>query len=115
ILMSIVVHSFNGFTLIALSNAVSENTVSKHYYFFTIQISNTSGIIPVFPGGVGLRDVITQKILSSAKVDKINATMIPICFTLVFTFWSFIGALFFIFGKLKKPEDENTGENVIEE
>lgn len=67
-----------------------------------ITIGNIAGLIPLFPSGVGGRDLVIVAFLISAGVDQGVACSAQLIYTAILLAWTLLGGLFFIFDKNKK-------------
>lgn len=87
-----------------------------HYSFFdvivAVLIGNIAGLIPISPGGVGIRDLVTITILVAGGVAAGDAKIVQLLATAIMIVFSLAGGLFFIFdpGRRKKEEAKNDGE-----
>ncbi len=98
VLYSILVHLTNAFSLFAIGKALGERAMSVTQYTLATQIANATGLLPLTPGGLGMRDAV-----SSAFFKAFNATppevagSIPVVFSIIVVTWNLLGALVFIF------------------
>ncbi len=110
ILMSVVVHCLNALCLLAIGRAYHEMQVGISRYFLTMQVSNSIASIPIFPGGMGMRDYVTGKFLTSGGATDTLAGLIPLTFTLVMVCWYLTGGVVFMFGHHHAEEDDDGEE-----
>ncbi len=103
ILMSVGVHILNALTLYAVGRAVSEFKAAPRHYFLAMQVGNTVGAIPIFPNGIGGRDLVVSRFLEAAGANKNKAVAVPIFFTLVISLWSLMGGVVFVFARFRHP------------
>ena len=86
------------------------------YSFFNVivavLIGNIAGLIPLSPGGVGIRDLVTITILAAGGVPAGDAKTVQLLATAIMIVFSLAGGLFFIFdpGRRKKEEEESDGQ-----
>ena len=101
ILISMAVHVCLSFSLYFIGQGFHETKVSINHYFLSTQVANVVGAIPVTPSGIGSRDVAFKLFLEHGGADLEKAGIIPVFYTIILSFWSLIGGLFFIFLKRK--------------
>ncbi len=65
---------------------------------------NTASSIPLTPGGIGTRDMVSIAALNAGGIPLGPATAAPLLYTAIVIFTALLGSLFFIFGKLKRAE-----------
>ena len=86
------------------------------YSFFdvivAVLIGNIAGLIPLSPGGVGIRDLVTITILVAGGVEAKDAKTVQLLATAIMIVFSLAGGLFFIFdpGRRKKEEEKSDGQ-----
>ena len=68
-----------------------------------VTVGNIAGIIPLFPGGIGARDVTVLAVLSAAGMA--DCAEAQFMFTVLAVFFSLTGGLFFIFDPGRKNRD----------
>ncbi len=70
-----------------------------------VTIGNIIGLLPVFPAGVGGRDVAVVTILAAGNVIPEEAKAAMLIYTAILLFFNLLGGVFFVFDKGKvKPE-----------
>ena len=104
LLLSICIHLSLGVNLFLVGWCVGENIIRLRDYILATQIGNLIGVLPITPGGVGLRDISTALILKTQGALPEMAGVIPIVMTLIIIFWRLIGCGFFIFSNFSKSE-----------
>lgn len=62
-----------------------------------VTIGNIAGLLPIFPAGVGGRDVITVMIMISSGIPEANAQAAMLIYTAILLVFNLSGGLFFIF------------------
>ncbi|UDQ99004.1 lysylphosphatidylglycerol synthase transmembrane domain-containing protein [Lentisphaerota bacterium WC36G] len=69
-----------------------------------IILGNTAGVVPLFPGGIGLRELIVTEIFSAGDVAKNVATLTALLYLSVILLFNLMGGIFMIidFGPKKK-------------
>lgn len=82
------------------------------YSFFAVilaaTIGNIAGLIPLFPGGIGIRDLVTVTILSASSIAAGDAKAAMLLATALLLVMNLSGGLFFIFDPgRRKQEVEN--------
>ena len=96
--------------LLALQNcligkAFHEHVMTPLQYVITTQIGNITGIIPVTPGGIGLRDSVTARLFSDFGAEPADVLgLIPVCYSLDMVLWGLFGAVLLVCFKEKKRE-----------
>lgn len=68
-------------------------------------IGNIAGLLPLFPGGIGARDVVTVALLCVGGIPQASAAAAMIMSTLILICFNLTGAVFFIADR-KRPETE---------
>ena len=101
ILFSMTVHLCLSLCLYYIGQGFHETKVSINHYFLSTQVANVVGAIPITPSGIGSRDVTFKLFLEHGGADSEKAGIIPVFYTIILSFWSLIGGLFFIFLKRK--------------
>jgi uncharacterized protein (TIRG00374 family) len=104
LLLSICIHLSLGVNLFLVGWCVGESIIRLRDYILATQIGNLIGVLPITPGGVGLRDISTAMILKTQGALPEMAGVIPIVMTLIIIFWRLIGCGFFIFSNFPKSE-----------
>lgn len=67
-----------------------------------LTVGNIAGLIPIFPGGVGSRDVVAIALLSASGVSGADADASQILYTALMILTYLSGGLFFIFDPARK-------------
>ena len=80
------------------------------YGFFdvivAVTIGNILGLIPFFPGGLGIRDAAAVTLLAAANVAAADAKTAQLIYTGIILFFSLAGAVFMIFDPQRAIETE---------
>ncbi len=98
VLYSILVHLINAFSLFAIGKALGERAMSVTQYTLSMQIANATGLLPLTPGGLGMRDAVSAAFFKAFEATPPEvAGSIPVVFSIIVVSWSLIGALIFIF------------------
>ena len=63
---------------------------------FAVVIGNIAGLIPLFPGGIGIRDLVTVTILSAGMVNAGDAKTAQLLSTALMLLLNLAGGIFFI-------------------
>jgi uncharacterized membrane protein YbhN (UPF0104 family) len=105
IIISLFVHSIIATAVFAIGRGVHEEVLTYRQYFFSTQIANTAGGVPLFPGGLGGRDIVLRRYLVAAGAAEGKAAAVPITYSLVIASWAGVGALFFIATR-RRGDDE---------
>ena len=78
--ISVGIHGINGLTFYTVGKAAQEHRVQLKQYMLATQISNAIAAIPIFPAGIGARDLVMANFLSLAGALKQKAAIIPLFF-----------------------------------
>ena len=110
--LSIVIHLTVSTTVFCLGRALYETRMSYGQYALTTQLANVTGLLPVTPGGLGLRDAVTTRLFQN--FDAQPATVrgdIPLLNSLIIVFWGLVvGAIVYAcLPTLKEPAQECGG------
>ncbi len=98
VLYSILVHLINAFSLFAIGKSLGERAMSVTQYTLSMQIANATGLLPLTPGGLGMRDAVSAAFFKAFAANPPEiAGSIPVVFSIIVVSWSLIGALVFIF------------------
>jgi len=93
LLLSMTIHSLLGTALFYIGRAIGETLCSFGIYFLNTQVSNAVTVLPLTPGGLGLRDSVSAALFNS--IDGIDTALmgtIPIVYSIVYVFVSLGGA-----------------------
>ena len=71
--------------------------VSLFTVVLAVVIGNIAGLVPLFPGGVGIRDLVTVTILSAGAVAAGDAKTVQLLSTALMLILYLAGGIFFIF------------------
>ena len=71
-----------------------------------VLISNIAGLIPLSPGGIGVRDLVAIALLTSAGTPPETAGAVQLLSTGLMIVFNLSGSLFFIFDR-KRPEENH--------
>lgn len=97
LLISVVIHLTVSTTVFCLGRALLEDQMHFGQYALTTQLANVTGLIPVTPGGIGLRDAVTAQLFEHFHAEPINVRgNIPLLNSLIIVFWGLVGALIYI-------------------
>ena len=80
-----------------LGKSFHETVMTPLQYVITTQLGNVTGLIPLTPGGMGIRDAVTSYFLSSFNASPQEAmALIPVSYSLIMVFWALVGAVFMV-------------------
>jgi uncharacterized protein (TIRG00374 family) len=97
VLYSILIHLINAFCLFAIGRSLSEKAISALQYTLSMQIANATGLLPLTPGGLGMRDAVSAAFFNAFEANPPEvAGSIPVVFSIIVVSWSLIGAVVFI-------------------
>ena len=92
------------FTALALCCLLSGLQVE--YSLFTVivgmTVGNIMGMIPLFPSGVGIRDVVVVAFLVAGGISLESAGLAQLIYTAIILFYSLLGGVFFVFDNPKR-------------
>ncbi|MBR6371802.1 MAG: flippase-like domain-containing protein [Victivallales bacterium] len=107
LLMSCMVHSLLALQIYLLGKAFHEKVMSFIEYTVTAQLGNATGIIPVTPGGMGIRDTVSSALLNVFGAEPVEVlNIIPIANTLTLALWAVVGAFYLLFWKSRSQESQ---------
>ena len=96
-------HLVLGVETFLLGRTLHEHAMSLLQYLTVAPIGNASGIIPLTPGGVGVRDAVTAAFLEAFRASPPEAMgLIPVAYSMILVIWGAIGS-FLLFGKTNGP------------
>jgi len=94
--VSTVIHLCCGLCLFLLGRGLHEASLTPLQYSVTMQVANASAIVPLAPGGLGLRDTITATFLQAFRISPPEtAGTIPLAYSAVILAWALVGAAIF--------------------
>ncbi|MDD4099089.1 MAG: lysylphosphatidylglycerol synthase transmembrane domain-containing protein [Lentisphaeria bacterium] len=98
LLQSMFVHAMLGVAVFLVGRAFREQAMTLLQYMLATQVGNATGVIPLTPGGIGLREAVTAALFTAfeAQPATIVAT-IPIANTIIATVWTLVGAAAWVF------------------
>jgi uncharacterized membrane protein YbhN (UPF0104 family) len=71
-------------------------------------VGNIAGLIPLFPGGLGARDLAIVTILASSGINPEDAKAAQVVYTSLVILFALSGGIFFVFDKGRKnPNNDN--------
>ncbi len=95
--MSCLIHSLLAVQIFLLGRSLNECAMSFIEYVVTAQLGNATGIIPLTPGGMGVRDTVSSALLDVFGASPMEAlSLIPVMNTLVLVLWSLTGLFFLV-------------------
>jgi len=104
LLYSMFVHAMLGVAVFLVGRAFHEQTMTMLQYMLATQIGNATGVIPLTPGGVGLREAVTAALFTAFKAQPTTVVAtIPIVNTLIATAWALVGAAAWLFQTTPTP------------
>lgn len=96
LLYSTIIHLLCAASIMSIGRAIGENAMTAMQYNLTIQIADASGILPITPAGLGLRDSVSATFLQCFKINPpAIAGSIPVIYSLVIFAWGLLGGLAF--------------------
>ena len=107
LLVSVFIHLTVSTTVFCLGRALHEQQMTYGQYALTTQLANVTGLIPITPGGIGLRDAVTMQLFQhfGAEPSSVQGD-IPLLNSLIIVFWGLMGALIYICSPSLKASSE---------
>ncbi len=100
------VHANIVIIIMCVAKGLGVQNIKGALFFFAATLGNAAGAIPFTPSGVGTRDIIMQKLLSSIGIVEQSAA-IPIVFTLIVLLFNLSGGIFLMIQKNNNPANYN--------
>jgi uncharacterized membrane protein YbhN (UPF0104 family) len=113
--LAICVHILLGLGLYCAGRGIHEHGLRPRDYFLTAQVANSVAAIPLTPGGVGTRDMVTKEYFSALgaePADKVGT--IPVVMTLAMVAWALVGAVVFVLSPRRRQTAEPAPEPASE-
>lgn len=104
IISIILVHLNLALIIFFIALATGVNDIPFKIFVLASSIGNTVGALPVFPAGLGARDLVVQNILAAGGIKEQSA-LIPLIFSCLFITINAFGGFFFIFSNKSKISD----------
>lgn len=96
-LLSLLIHLLSAATLYCIGKALHESSMTFFQYGISTQVANASGIFPLTPGGLGMRDAVSAAFFHAFQVTPAAiAGSIPIVYSLISSLWALAGAFFLL-------------------
>lgn len=108
LVISVVIHLTVSTTVFCLGRALREGQMHFGQYALTTQLANVTGILPITPGGIGLRDAVTAQLFGHFHAEPTSVRGdIPLLNSLIIVFWGLAGAVIYACSpSLKKPAQD---------
>jgi uncharacterized protein (TIRG00374 family) len=104
IIISVFVHLFLAINVYLITLGIGEIHIKIQGIFFASILSTIMSILPITPGGIGVRDITMAYVLKTLNPEIIHFNIIPIIFTLNIVGIGLIGSIFFL---LRQIHPEN--------
>ncbi len=104
IVISVLIHVCFAMTAFLVGISVGENRLGPNGYLLGTQISNVVSMIPVTPGGIGVRDATTAIVFKALGCSQEKIGVIPVMMTLIIVLWRLAGVFSFFFYKFPKRQ-----------
>ncbi|MCH2174911.1 MAG: flippase-like domain-containing protein [Lentisphaeria bacterium] len=118
-LLSLAVHFIASLAVFSAAIGLGETQIPLKMYVASTQLGNLMGSVPIFPGGIGGRDVVISQFLlkSGTDISQTIAAGVPILYTFVISLWSVIGGIVFTTqkGNINISSDEEEAEKLLNE
>jgi uncharacterized protein (TIRG00374 family) len=94
--LSVIVHFILAAALYCIGRACSEAQMGFIHYLLSTQIGNVAALIPLTPGGIGMRDAVTAALFLAFNPQSSNIIgSIPVINSLLTLIWAAVGAAIF--------------------
>ena len=81
-----------------IGKAFHEHVMTPLQYVITTQLGNITGVLPLTPGGIGLRDTMTAKLFAFFGAEPADVLgLIPVCYSIDMVLWGLFGAALLVF------------------
>lgn len=87
-----------------------ETEFSFFAVILAVNIGNIAGLIPLFPGGIGIRDLVTVTILSASSIAAGDAKAAMLLATALMLVINLSGGIFFIFDPGRRKQEVKNGQ-----
>ncbi len=105
--LSAVVHTLLASMNYMLGKAFHETAMTPLQYIVSTQIGNVTGLFPLTPGGIGIRDAVTATFMKVFHATPEEAmALIPVAYSLTMVAWALVGALCLLFSP-SAPKSQN--------
>ena len=92
--ISSVVHTLLACMNYLLGKAFHETAMTPLQYIVSTQIGNVTGLFPLTPGGMGIRDAVTATFMKIFHATPEEAmALIPVAYSLTMVAWALVGAV----------------------
>ena len=92
--LSAIIHTLLASMNFMLGKAFHETAMTPLQYIVSTQIGNVTGLFPLTPGGIGIRDAVTATFLKIFHASPEEAmALIPIAYSLTMVAWALVGAI----------------------
>ncbi len=96
LVLSVAIHFTVSGTSLAIGRALHEQQMTAGQYILTTQLFNVTGLLPLFPGGLGLRDAVSMQLFEAFQANPPEVRgAIPLVYSLILVFWGLAGALIY--------------------
>ena len=103
LLASCCIHTMLAAMNFLFGKAFHEQVMTPLQYVITTQLGNVTGLFPLTPGGMGIRDTVTSYFLNVFGASPQEAmALIPVTYSLVFVAWAVVGAIFMVTNRAPK-------------
>ena len=97
LLVSGCIHTLLAGMNLLLGKAFHEHVMTPLQYVITTQLGNVTGLLPLTPGGLGIRDSVTSYFLNVFGASPQEAmALIPVTYSLIYVIWALVGAVFMV-------------------
>lgn len=91
--LSSAIHTLLASMNFLLGKAFHETAMTPLQYIVSTQIGNVTGLFPLTPGGIGIRDAVTATFMKIFQATPEEAmALIPVAYSLTMVAWALVGA-----------------------
>ncbi len=103
--LSAVIHTLLACMNFLLGKAFHETAMTPLQYIVSTQIGNVTGLFPLTPGGIGIRDAVTATFMKIFHATPEEAmALIPVAYSLTMVAWALVGAICLIISPSTKEK-----------
>ncbi len=100
--LSVLIHASLAIILVLIGVSIGEEGLRIGDYFLATQVSSAIAIIPLTPGGIGMRDATVALFFSALHRTSEKVGVMPVIMTLMTVFLQLIGGGVFMFSRFSR-------------
>ncbi|MBQ7651115.1 MAG: flippase-like domain-containing protein, partial [Victivallales bacterium] len=106
--LSATIHTLLACMNFLLGKAFHETAMTPLQYIVSTQIGNVTGLFPLTPGGIGIRDAVTATFMKIFQASPEEAmALIPVAYSLTMVAWALVGAICLILSPSSKQSSKS--------